>query len=324
MQFTVTYRGADGAVMTEAVEAASRGACFAQMKARGITPMGVKEGASSRRGNANRGAGGGRDKARSPHGGGAPSSALPWILVALAFVLVGGGVWWWLASRGTSMEQGGGPKKPGALAKEVKPSAAPKPMPKAAETNVAVAAPTQNDPPPRKLTHEERIEMLEKKILENPPNMTVRSNRVFSTGLEQSLAAIFSTQLGAPPPMIPPKLSPVTLVHLERILDTPNEILDTDSDKVAEAKAACAAAKVAMKEYIDGGGDPEKFIEHYHSILKQANAEWKAAQFKLIETMKTDPGLAPIMEEEVNENFKARGMRPIQMPRGLKERYGIK
>ena len=44
MTFTVTYRGADGAVRTEAVEAASRGECFAQMKARGIVPMGVKEG----------------------------------------------------------------------------------------------------------------------------------------------------------------------------------------------------------------------------------------------------------------------------------------
>ena len=44
MTFTVTYRGADGAVRTEAVEAAGRGDCFAQMKARGIVPMGVKEG----------------------------------------------------------------------------------------------------------------------------------------------------------------------------------------------------------------------------------------------------------------------------------------
>ena len=68
MQFTVTYRGADGAVATEAVEAASRSDCFAQMKARGITPMGVKEGAPARKVNANRGAGGGRDRARSPHG----------------------------------------------------------------------------------------------------------------------------------------------------------------------------------------------------------------------------------------------------------------
>ena len=46
MTFTVTYRGADGALVTEAVEAANRSECFAQMKARGITPMGVKEGDS--------------------------------------------------------------------------------------------------------------------------------------------------------------------------------------------------------------------------------------------------------------------------------------
>ena len=46
MTFTVTYRGADGALVTDAVEAANRAECFAQMKARGITPMGVKEGGS--------------------------------------------------------------------------------------------------------------------------------------------------------------------------------------------------------------------------------------------------------------------------------------
>ena len=44
MTFTVTYRGADGAVRTEAVEAASRADCFAQMRARGIMPTGVKSG----------------------------------------------------------------------------------------------------------------------------------------------------------------------------------------------------------------------------------------------------------------------------------------
>ena len=44
MTFTVTYRGAGGALVTEAVEAANRLECFAQMRARGVTPLNVKEG----------------------------------------------------------------------------------------------------------------------------------------------------------------------------------------------------------------------------------------------------------------------------------------
>ena len=45
MTFTVTYRGADGAPVTETVEAANRTDCLAQLKARGIAPTNVKEGA---------------------------------------------------------------------------------------------------------------------------------------------------------------------------------------------------------------------------------------------------------------------------------------
>ena len=48
MTFAVTFRGADGALREEAVEAASRGECFAQMKARGIVPVSVKEGKRKR------------------------------------------------------------------------------------------------------------------------------------------------------------------------------------------------------------------------------------------------------------------------------------
>ncbi len=44
MQFMVTYRGKDGAIATEAVNAASRGDCFAQLKARGISPIRVENG----------------------------------------------------------------------------------------------------------------------------------------------------------------------------------------------------------------------------------------------------------------------------------------
>lgn len=311
MRFTITYHDKMGALKEECVEAASRGDCLARMKARGISPISMTVGASAKAG------------ARKAVTGRRSRISIGPMVVALLVVVVGGGVWWlWNSRSEDTMRDVKVKPKSTALAKEVKPSAAPKPVPEAPKPVVTnVAEPKLSAP---KLTHEERIEMLEKKILENPPNMSVRSNRVFSTGLEQSLAAIFSTPLGAPPPLIPTRLSPVTLVHLEKILDTPNEILETDSEKAVEAKMACAAAKKEMKAYVDGGGDPEKFLEHYHSILRQANAEWKAAQFTLIETMKTDPGLAPTMEAEVNENFKARGMRPIKMPPGLKERYGIK
>jgi hypothetical protein len=171
---------------------------------------------------------------------------------------------------------------------------------------------------------EEREAMIEKKIMEIPLDLTAKTNRAFSSGLEQKLAAIFTTELGAPPPLLPTRLSPVTFLKLEEILDAPNEILETDSDRVIEAKKACTEAKKMMKEHIAAGGDPEKFLESYYSMLKQASEEWKTAQMSLMQTIRTDPGLAITMEAEINENFTARGIRPVKIPPQFKERYGIK
>ena len=142
--------------------------------------------------------------------------------------------------------------------------------------------------------------------------------------ISQRVAAIFTTELGAPPPLLPTRLSPVTFLKLEEILDAPNEILETDSDRVIEAKKACTEAKKMMKEHIAAGGDPEKFLESYYSMLKQASEEWKTAQMSLMQTIRTDPGLAITMEAEINENFTARGIRPVKIPPQFKERYGIK
>ena len=131
MTFTVTYRGADGALREDRVEAASRTECIAQCRAHRIAPLSVKEG-------------GGRDRARPARAGcharpstlnSQPStrnwrSAVPYVLsVAFVALAIGGGAWWWMRrDRVIAPYQPEVPKKP-SLAKEVKPAAAPKPEP---------------------------------------------------------------------------------------------------------------------------------------------------------------------------------------------------
>ena len=44
MTFTVTYRDQTGAKREEAIEAASRAACVAACRARGISPIAIREG----------------------------------------------------------------------------------------------------------------------------------------------------------------------------------------------------------------------------------------------------------------------------------------
>jgi len=136
MTFTVTYRGADGALREERVEAAGRGECFAQCRARGIAPLSVKEG-------------GGRDKAcpfRAGHHA-RPSTqnsqlttrnglkAVAYVLSVALAALIGGGLWWWMQRDGdVKPDQDELPKR-AALAKEVKPAAAPKPLVESVATN---------------------------------------------------------------------------------------------------------------------------------------------------------------------------------------------
>ena len=142
MTFTVTYRGADGAVRTEAVEAANRGECFAQMKARGVAVLGVKEDAATKNAKAAKGIGRAErverigEKKSISHSHNSifsqfHNSTIKASVLLIAFIaLAGGGVaWWWMRSpRTATLPVPEAPKKPAALPKEVKPAAAPKPM----------------------------------------------------------------------------------------------------------------------------------------------------------------------------------------------------
>ena len=173
------------------------------------------------------------------------------------------------------------------------------------------------------LNKEERLQKIARTIQDKDLNLSTRTNRAFRTSLEQTLAAIFTTPLGAPPPMLPMRVSNIDWFNIQKILDAPNEILETDSEKVVDAKQTVEEAKKVMKEYIKNGETPSRFLEYYYGELKMAHDEWKSGQLELVKTMKTDPGLAASLEAEINERLKAKGIRPVKMPPKLKERYGI-
>ena len=111
MTFTVTYRGADGAVRTEAVEAAGRGDCFAQMKARGIVPMGVKEGnfvsRRERRGRRDGGNGSRAERAEAGRGENGRAGAGRKLFTVSCYlfatiVVIAAIAWWWMRSPRTA------------------------------------------------------------------------------------------------------------------------------------------------------------------------------------------------------------------------------
>ena len=91
MTFTVTYRNKTGAKAEVEIEAANRAACVAECKARGIAPVGIREGRSGKS-VAPGGAGRAANVSAAPRGG-----TLKAAILAAAVLAAAGGAWLWLA-----------------------------------------------------------------------------------------------------------------------------------------------------------------------------------------------------------------------------------
>ena len=326
MTFTVTYRGADGAVRTEAVEAASRVECFAQMKARGIVPMGVKEGnlVSRRERRGRRDGGNGGRAERVAVGSRVRRGRIASVILIALIVLAGGGIWWRMRSpRTETLPVPEEPKKPSALAKEVTPAAAPEPI---AETN---AAPVENPLKAlrkeiAKLPLEERKRLAFEEMQNRKIPLAPKTNRIFRTGIEASMARIFMTQLGDPPP--PPFTTVVPLrdeAHLAEILIAHNPILETDTEAQKASKEMVALAKKEMMEFVKNGGNPEDFLKYYHGKLKEAFEFRRESMKSLIQVSRDDPSITAEYLDRLNKELADKGIKQIELNEKQRKRLGL-
>ena len=328
MTFTATYRDADGALREERLEASSRGECFAQMKARGIAPMSVKEGTpkGARKPTGRTGVppvhGGDRNRqdARCPC-----RCAVPWILSAACVLLaVAGGVWWWLGRTPRAVTLPEEPTRSTALAKEVKPAAAPKPVP------VEEVVPPQENPNKAlrqelaKMTKEERMDYAFKEMQNRKIPLEPKTNRIFRTGIEASMARIFMTQLGDPPP--PPFTTVVPLrdeAHLAEILIAHNPVLETDTEAQKASKEMVALAKKEMMDYIKNGGNPEDFLKYYHGKLKEAFEFRRESMKSLIQVSRDDPSITAEYLDRLNKELADKGIKQIELNEKQRKRLGL-
>lgn len=174
----------------------------------------------------------------------------------------------------------------------------------------------------RNMSVEERIDFLFEEAEKRPLNLEPSTNRVFATGTEQVLSWIFTTRLGdAPPPL--PRISIHDEAHLAEILMNANEIKDTDSDRVADAKEMVMLAKAELKKFIKAGGDIEDFLEYYRGELVQAHNEWQESQRQAMQVLREEPELAADFISEVNGRLREKGIKPVMIPPKLLEMHGI-
>lgn len=329
MLFTVTYRGASGASMTEVVEAASRADCFAKMRTRGVSVLSVKEGASKSARDA-------KDR-RVAKGTSANRKVVPYALGIVLVALAGAGIWWWCGrdvAAQPSLDEDG-PKKPSTFTKEVKPARpkppavtnAPKAVVVAAPTNAAeevkqsgprpgyIRLPTGRDircklPPPGE-TKQMLIfgEMYE---IDSDGNAKSLTPPVFDNRFENSVLALSSEGGG----LMPGAAKMIPKDEVVTYLFKNIEIKDDDPEDVIAKKIATAEMKELLKEHLKNGGTWEDFAEKATAFRQTERALESDARMTMAKMLREgDVEGVKMYRDKVNEFLKSKGYRGLKLPK---------
>ena len=314
MTFTVTYRAKDGAKAEEEIEAASRAACFARCKARGISPLGVSEGRAKRVG----GQDGGRAGAR-------PSSRRK--LFAIRFCLfvaiaaLAAIAWWWLGR-----DEARPAPPPAEKPKAVKPLPAPGPGPRPEAKPAAANAPalTTNAPTARK----EETYFDERGIERYPGGMRVRRPAArtvkveidpkhrFKHASEAQIAGLLEVRPGS---LIvgDMKYSHRFVEDFRESLKEPIEILDTDSEYDRQLKRDVIETKKQLKAAMDRGEDIAQIMTDARNELRRLG-QYRENLKKELNKLRADGSYTDRDIEDfaaaANKMLEEKGCRPIKMP----------
>ena len=324
MTFTVTYRGADGAVRTEVVEAANRADCLSQMRAQGVAVLGVKSDGMP------------RAVKKDARGSGKPFGA--YVSVAFIALAVGGGVWLWLGhDEAQSSPEPKAPNKPSALAKEVKPAAAPKAAEAPPKPTVEPAAIEEKNADETNAVPSELyngVQVVGRDVRTNQSGAVIEKLRLadgqmiesvhppkplFSNPSDQLIAMALSAKPGqSMAPM--PDLSSVDSDFAKSFL-SPIRIEDDDSDEVKALKLAVKEARAYIAAEVKKGRSVQECLnEHCRQIEQIADSH----QMALLEMRKLKEEGAAQEEisqfrERVNEVFRAKGIPELPAPVRKKE-----
>lgn len=335
MTFTVTYRGADGALREEAIEATGRAECFVQMKARGIVPVSVKEGARKGR----------RQDGVSPHGrnelrpsrtsGDKPQSSifnLKSSIILAAVLAVAGGAWWWLAAREDARPPVEKPKAVKAT-KDINVVKSPKVVPsKPAATN----APAEKPLPPWNDSFMTNREMRLKystlfQATTNDGGLIIERYRlpngktwrkmidpppVFNNISDQAIAMVVGGAAGAPIPPVPGLDSANLDAEFIKSLEVPIQIEPDDTPRIAALKIAVKETREEIAAAIKAG-DKRSVGEILsgHIKLNNRQASLQGEALRALDQVRDRDGEEAAAEflKAVNENLKSYGVAPITL-----------
>ena len=240
--------------------------------------------------------------------------------------MIGGGVWWWLGNGEARPFDEPETTKKAALAKEVKPAVAPVAK-TVAETNATATVQVspsrtgeaETDPVPAAgasapVAPSNRVIVVENDATD--PN----HKSDFSTGVEQVMGWIFTTELGDSPPPLP-DLSAAERKRIVEILLAKNPVEEGDSEKSAEAKEMVSAAKRELMQYLKQGGDTDDFLTFYRNELVKAQEAREDAKRLVREVAREgDDEMTVQFLKEVNGKLAERGIKAVELPVKVRRR----
>ena len=308
MTFTVTYREKSGTKAEVEIEAASRAECLAACKARGIAPLGVREGRSV-----------------AGHSLATRGVRKPFILVAsVLFVLLLGCVVWWLAARDEVKPP------PAPQVEKAKQPTASKPM-KTKDQKIPEAVPpakARQEPEPVQPAAEVPAPPPKKKpqsnahLLVKDPNARVIPHREapprrFKYNSEEFIASLLEMEPGTP--VIGEfKFSKRFQEDLRKSFDEKIEILDTDDARTRELKEAVSATKEDLRKRMEAGEDVCQILKESRKQLQELAAYKMDLMAELRNIRKSGEWTAEEYSKFVsaaNKMLEGRGATPIKLPR---------
>ena len=316
MTFAVKFRENDGSVRTETVQAANRDECFAQMKARGISPISIVT-----------------HKSEIANADVANLYGKIFNVKSLALCLIGIGLF--AGGIGVALHFSGNdskstesvPIKKNTTKSRPKPITSPKPAPipvekpkmmpvKNKEGWVLKPAPggkmtLQRPGPDQEVIHESPLDKYWKKP-------------IFKTMPENKLAGLLRLRPGAR--IIANKFLPGEEASWMRAMQRPIEYAETDTDEDRKLREDVQAIKDEIMKQVNAGKKIQDVVEaEYERINEQAAYREKMAQTLYLLKREGTPEEVEEFLKEANPILKEQGMIPLNgnsaPPKGLKKAH---
>ena len=320
MLFTVTYRGRDGALRNEVVQAADRTGCVAECRKRGIAPTKIVEGGKK------------RDGAQDARVGAVGDSKRTTVRFVAAAVLIvaatTGGLWWWMQGREATPHRVEKPKseKPVRVEKPVRqPVEKPQEPAKEEPRKIVPKGTPMSERRPQKTYRDERGVLRYEGGMRAPDPSRPRhsakrleadplNDPVFKTRPENEIAMLLTATPGE------------TIMSLRRYddafeaefikcLEHDVEVKEDDTPARAELKRAMAETKKELAERIRKGEKLADILQETRNELRRL-ADYRRNLEKMVSEAAQNPELA---EQEVSDYLTAankmlsdNGMKPIK------------